>query len=64
MKKWILLGLALIPLSGCAYYPDGYYGHRYDGGYGSYDNGPYTHGYYDHNRRDRDGYYSGRDYDR
>ena len=50
MKKWIVVGLALLSLAACApypyyyhdgYYRDGYYGRHYDRGYYS----------------DRDGYY-------
>ena len=64
MKKWILLGLALIPLAGCAYDPDDYYGQGSYGRYGYTDNGPYYHhGYYDRDRWDGYGYYRGRDYD-
>ena len=66
MKKWILLSLALIPLAGCAYYPDDYYGsNRYSYYNGSdyrhrdYDRNWHRYGYRDY---DRDHYY--RDYDR
>ena len=53
MKKWILLGLALIPLAGCASYPDDYYyGHRYYG----YDDPYYHRDYYDSDRYGYRGY--------
>ena len=61
MKKWIVVGLALLSLAACAPYPY-YYRDRYDDGYhgrsyqGYHDRGYYDRGYYD---RDRDGYYRG-----
>ena len=58
MKKWIVVGLALVSLAACAPYP-GYYSDRYYDGYrGRY----YDHPYYNRDRYyDRDGYYRGDD---
>lgn len=62
MRKWIVVGLALVSLAACAPYPYYYRDRYYDGYYrdGSYRDSYYArpryHGYYD---RDYD-----RDYDR
>ena len=58
MKKWIVVGLALLSLAACAPYPY-YYHDRYYGGY--YRDGYYRDGYY--GRPAYRGYYD-RDYDR
>ena len=50
MRKWIVVGLALLSLGACVPYPY-YYHDRYDDGYYGR---PHYNGYYD---RDRDGYY-------
>ncbi|HXR95201.1 MAG TPA: hypothetical protein VN718_04940 [Rhizomicrobium sp.] len=59
MKKWIVVGLALLSLAACAPYP-GYYRDRYYDGYyrDGYNGRYYDHPYYDRDRGyDRDGYY-------
>ena len=55
MKKWVVMGIALLSLAACAPYPY-YYRDRYDDGYYGR---PAYHGYYDRGYydRDRDGYY-------
>jgi hypothetical protein len=61
MKKWILLGLALVSLGGCAYYPDDYRAN----GYGYYGGSAYHRDYSDRYGRYRYGYrHYDRDYDR